>query len=205
MWCLRGLRSSCKHPRVCKPWFPNRGSRLPAELKRGWKELKKGKNRGKNRGKIEVKMGCGNLLALRTKLEPPFGNHRLQTLGTFTKLVASRFSKTAQNTHTQCIKCVFKKRGQENGVKRRLGSGSFFHPQPPSLPILLLELGSEKSPSKETRFSLLRSESPGNCNGNSFCPDQVLSKTFHPRPFCRRKILSKELWGWGVGVKVRFS
>ena len=31
-----------------------------------------------------------------------------------------------------------------------------------------------------------------------FCADQVLlSRTFHSRPGCRQKILSKEFWGWG--------
>ena len=47
------------------------------------------------------------------------------------------------------------------------------------------------------------SESPGNCSGSSFCSGQVLlSKNFHPRPGCRRKILSKEFWGWGWGCNL---
>ena len=34
--------------------------------------------------------------------------------------------------------------------------------------------------------------------GAVFCPDQVLlSKTFFSRAGCRRKILTKEFWGWG--------
>ena len=38
--------------------------------------------------------------------------------------------------------------------------------------------------------------------GAVFAPTRfLLSKNFHSRPGCRRKILSKEFWGWGWGSK----
>ena len=39
--------------------------------------------------------------------------------------------------------------------------------------------------------------------GAAFVPTNqvLLSKNFHSRPGCRRKILSKEIWGWGWGSK----
>ena len=45
--------------------------------------LSRGKFEARKRlqgGKTEVKLGCRNLLS-GPNLEPPFGNHRLQTLG----------------------------------------------------------------------------------------------------------------------------
>ena len=58
-------------------------------------------------------------------------------------------------------------------------SGSFFHCQPPSLPILLPEPGSERKVlAKESWFSLLREWKPWKLEWQSF----------HSRPGCRRKI-----------------
>ena len=61
-------------PRVCNLGFQT--VVRDCRLSRGKSEVKK----RLKRVQIEVKMGRRNF-ALRTKLEPPFGNHRLQTLG----------------------------------------------------------------------------------------------------------------------------
>ena len=83
-------------------------------------------------------------------------------------------------------------------ISRHVMSGSFFHPQPPSLLIFHLNLGGRsESLLRKPGFPYEGSESPGNCSGSSFCPDQVLlSKNFHPRPGCRRKSLLRNS---GVG------
>ena len=50
--------------------------------------------------------------------------------------------------------------------------------------------------------SLLRSESPENCSGSSFPPDQLLlSENFRPRPGSRQKFLLRKS-GVGMGVKI---
>ena len=82
-------------------------------------------------------------------------------------------------------------------------SGFFFHPQPPSLLILLSEPGTERKVlTKETWFSWLREWKSWKLQWEQFCPDQVLlSKNFHSRPGCRWKIRTKEFWGWGWGSR----
>ena len=80
------LKSGYFQPRVCKPWFPNRGSRFPTRQRLDWgqKGVKKRLIKG---GKTEVKRGVKSRLKggggndLRAKLEPPFGNHHWHTLG----------------------------------------------------------------------------------------------------------------------------
>ena len=80
-----------------------------------------------------------------------------------------------------------------------LFSGSFCHPQPPSLPILLPEPGSERKVlTKETWFPLLREWKPWKLQWEQSFPRP---ENFRSRPGCRRKILTKELWGWGGGGK----
>ena len=73
--------STCKQgllgPRVCKLWFPNRGSRLPAEQreKLSREEVKKRQNRGKTEGKLRSKWGAGIRFADQTRTtvwKPPF-------------------------------------------------------------------------------------------------------------------------------------
>ena len=74
-------------------------------------------------------------------------------------------------------------------------SGPFCHPQPPSLLFLLLEPGSERKVlTKETWFPLLREWKSWKLQWEQFLPlnQGLLSKNFHSRPGCRRKILSSE-------------
>ena len=79
-----------------------------------------------------------------------------------------------------------------------LYSGSIFHPQPPSLLILLPQPGSERKVlTKETWFSLLSEWKSWKLPWEQFLPDQVLlSKNFHSRPDCRREYLVRNS---GVG------
>ena len=77
-------------------------------------------------------------------------------------------------------------------------SRSRFDPHPQRLPIFHLILGGRsESLLRKPGFPYQGTESPGNCSGSSFCPDQVLlSKNFHSRPACRQKSLLRNS---GVG------
>ena len=88
------------------------------------------------------------------------------------------------------------------GMCQESDSGSFFHPHPPSLLILLSELGSERKVlSEETWFSLVREWKSWKLQWKQLQPrsGSRQNKNFLPRPGRRQKILTKEIWGWGWG------
>ena len=72
-----------------------------------------------------------------------------------------------------------------------LFSGSFFHPQPPSVLIFHLNLGARsESLVRKAGFPYKGSGSPGGLQWEQFFPNQVLlSKNFRSRPECRQKSL----------------
>ena len=83
-------------------------------------------------------------------------------------------------------------------------SESFFHPQPPSLLILLSEPGSEgKVLTKETWFPLLREWKSWKLQvGAIFAPTRFSLVRISIRHLVAdRKSLIRELWGWGWGSK----
>ena len=133
---------------------------------------------------------------LASVLATASGHHANQTSGLGSpKLLMRHAQKLLERVLVPCL---------SNGFwPRRLTIRIIFHPQHPSLVILVSELVSERKVlTKETGFSLVKERNPGNCSRSNFCTDQVLfNKNFHSRLGCRRKILSKEFWGCGWGSK----